>query len=94
MSNATPKPTAPTGPTPKDLFFESRGLAVLRAATKPPRFSHRDIATACGVSPSTVGDWIEGKVLPDTTNLKRLADMLALPVDAFFEHVDPTDGGC
>ena len=48
---------------------------------KEKRFKAKDIADACGVTPSAVSHWKKGMCMPSLENLKKIAQLMEVTID-------------
>lgn len=56
----------------------------LRSFAKRERWSARQIAMATGISSNTVGNIFKGTTEPRASSLKRICDLIGLPIDQAF----------
>ena len=63
----------------------------LRAAREEAGLRVERVAADAMVSSRIVQAWEAGKHVPDANKLARVADVLGLPLDSFYEECDPSE---
>ena len=68
-----------------------RGLKAIR---KQKKISQAELAEAVGVHTGTVSHWENGRQMPDTATMQRVAEFLGVPMGSLWDGTGPEQSGC
>ena len=68
--------------------------ANVKSIRKSKHVSQAELAKAIGVHTGTVSHWENGRQMPDTATMQRVAEFLGVPMGTLWDGTSPEQSGC